>query len=365
MIEKKVILKQKELLSALGMLNITPDLLLSGKTGIQDGPTFSIPVPSAPFEDLKYRTLKEAVLLLKSKVNWSSVDTSNLLFIYCAAKGDLSALEIDQQNDTSQISPFLGDQALNIAQWLELKPARALVVSSACISGAVAVEVAKEYLERGIFTTAVLFGYDVISRFVVNGFNSLSALSQKNARPFDAERNGLTLGDGTAIAVLTYDTPDKGDIIIAGTGSSNDANHRTGPSRTGEGLFRAAASALKNSETENPNIGSIKCHGTATVYNDAMEAKAITRLFSTIPPCFSLKGALGHSSGAGSLLEIILSSEFLKKRMVPPTAGFNQVGTDEVLPISNKSQPIAGDSILCLSAGFGGLNAAVVLKEYQ
>jgi 3-oxoacyl-(acyl-carrier-protein) synthase len=96
-----------------------------------------------------------------------------------------------------------------------------------------------------------------------------------------------------------------------------------------------------------------------------MEAKAITRLFSTIPPCFSLKGALGHSSGAGSLLEIILSSEFLKKRMVPPTAGFNQVGTDEVLPISNKSQPIAGDSILCLSAGFGGLNAAVVLKEYQ
>jgi 3-oxoacyl-[acyl-carrier-protein] synthase I len=210
----------------------------------------------------------------------------------------------------------------------------------------------------------LVFGFDAISRFVATGFNSLAALSPSGARPFDAARDGLTIGEGAAIALLTYREPYRDDIIIAGAGSSNDANHRTGPSRTGDGLFRAARAALHDAALRPADIGGIKCHGTATKYNDAMEAKAIVGLFGeAVPPCFSVKGALGHTSGAGSLVEILIAAECLRRRLVPPTAGFSILGVDEQIPVSASPQRLNANTMLCLSAGFGGINAAVVLTE--
>jgi 3-oxoacyl-(acyl-carrier-protein) synthase len=115
---------------------------------------------------------------------------------------------------------------------------------------------------------------------------------------------------------------------------------------------------------EPEQIGAVKCHGTATPYNDAMEAKALHLLFGdTYPPCVSLKGALGHLSGAGSLIEICIVAECLKRRHLPPTKGYNTHGVDEPIPVSAKTQRIDIPSVLCLSAGFGGLNAAVIIQE--
>ena len=212
----------------------------------------------------------------------------------------------------------------------------------------------------------MVFGFDCISRFTTTGFHSLSALSETGARPFDAQRDGLTLGEGAAVTVLSFREPKKGDITVIGGGSSNDANHRTGPSRSGEGLFRAAKEAVSDAGITPGQIGAVKCHGTATDFNDAMEAKALHLLFGEkYPPCVSFKGAIGHLSGVSSLVEIIITAECLKKGTLPSTKGYEKHGVDEPVKISSKTQPIKKPTALCLSAGFGGLNSAIIIREHK
>jgi 3-oxoacyl-[acyl-carrier-protein] synthase-1 len=288
---------------------------------------------------------------------------ASTVFIYCAAKGDIRTID-NGVSAHDYPSPLLSLQAQQITKIVGIKPARTISISNACASGAAGVEIAKEFLEQGMFSSAILFGFDSISEFVATGFNALGALSPERALPFDSARNGLTLGEGVALAIFHADPKRRCDAVVVGAGSSNDANHRTGPSRTGDGLYRAIVSATKDAGDQQYAIGAVKCHGTATPYNDAMEAKAIKSFFSdNIPPCFSLKGALGHTSGGGSLMELLLSVHLLKKRIAPPTAGFTNLGVEEPVPVSSSCQKISGDSMLCLSAGFGGLNSAVIIKE--
>jgi 3-oxoacyl-[acyl-carrier-protein] synthase-1 len=361
--QKEIILKSSQILCALGNLEQSGDLLYKGRSGFSAGPCFGVPVPYAPFSDISLRKFENTIEKLNFNV---PQNTRSLLFIYCAAKGDLSHLEAHYLKDKSIpiTSSLLNSQTHRIISLLGIKPSKSTVISSACASGAAAIDYAKEQLILGTYSDVLIFGFDVISEFVVKGFHSLAALSADGARPFDKSRDGLTLGDGAAIAWLTLDTPQTGDILICGSGTSNDANHRTGPSRTGDGLLRAMQAALLDANLEPGDIGAVKCHGTATNYNDAMEAKALFSCFNcNIPPCVSLKGAIGHTSGAGSLLEIALSAVFLKKGYLPPTARFEEHGVDEPVKISNESQKIDKKSIMCLSAGFGGLNAAVIIKE--
>jgi 3-oxoacyl-[acyl-carrier-protein] synthase-1 len=364
-LKQRVYLGQHSIISPFGGTDATVESLLGGRSALQTETFFNKPVTIAQFPDLRYRELDFSVRSVTREIDLSNFDQDSMLFIYCAAKGDIRALEEpDSTQQKSLPSPLLSEQACLVTSLLGLQPARTLVVSNACASGAVAIEIAKEYLERDHFSCVVLFGFDCISRFVVSGFHSLSALSPDGARPFDSERNGLTLGEGTAMAVLH--TCDSGicNGTLLGAGSSNDANHRTGPSRAGDGLYRAIRTALQDARPETPRIGAVKCHGTATLYNDAMEAKALYTLFGEqIPPFFSVKGALGHTSGSGSLLEFLLASRFLAQKRIPPTARFQTIGVDEPIPVSSQQQTIDGDSILCLSAGFGGLNSAIILKD--
>ncbi len=361
--KQKVFLGQHALYSSLGTTEETLNSLIDGKSGIVEGPLFGLPVSSAPFPDLNFRSLEYAVLNLWDSIKTEPIDLASTVFIYCAAKGDIRTIDIGPSGHDYP-SPLLELQAQQITKVLGIKPARTISISNACASGAAGVEVAKEYLERGMFSSAILFGFDSISEFVATGFNALGALSSQRARPFDSARNGLTLGEGVAIAILHADPKRRCDAEVVGAGSSNDANHRTGPSRTGDGLFRAVVAAVNDAGCQQLKIGAVKCHGTATPFNDAMEAKAIKSFFcDDIPPCFSLKGALGHTSGGGSLMELLISVHLLKKRIAPPTAGFSSLGVEEPIPVSSSRQQINGDSILCLSAGFGGLNSAVIIKD--
>lgn len=364
---KAVIISQQEVISPFGTLEETINALIDGRSAIKDAPCLDVPVPYAPFEDVRFRSLDYSASFLKSKVDLSNLE-GPVIFIYCAAKGEISPLERSTSTENPEISKaLLATQAKHLVSVLKINPTRIAVISTACVSGASAVEYAKEILERGYFSSAVIFGFDIISSFVTNGFFSLGALASSGARPFDKTRNGLLIGESAAIAVLKYKTPENGDYCVCGTGSSNDANHRTGPSRTGDGLYRAALDALSESGLNLLDIQAIKCHGTGTVYNDAMEAKAIYSIFrdSKIPPCYSLKGALGHSSGAGSLTEILIASQMMKRRIVPPTAGYTEHGVDEAIPVVRSAKRVNAGSVLCLSAGFGGFNAAVVIREYS
>jgi len=371
--KKRVILEQGSLITALGNGDRTADALMAGRSAIVEGPCFTVPVAYAPFDDPDLRDPEAAFSLLREELSLEDAASGRTLFVYAAAKGDARGLEpFASRDDHDSLSSLLSVQARRIRALLGLDAASCMTVSNACASGMVACSVAKFLLEQGICDNAVVAGFDVLSHFVVSGFHSLGALSAHGARPFDAQRDGLSLGDGAALVHLSLREPVRGDIILAGAAQSNDANHRTGPSRSGDGLLRAALDALFDADTPPDKIGAVKCHGTATVYNDAMEAKAINNLFgagashpSVLPPCFSVKGATGHTSGAGSLIETILAAKFLRQRRVPPTAGLETPDPEAFLPVSSSVQPIIHPSMLCLSAGFGGLNAALLLLEHD
>lgn len=363
----KTLLHNAAIFSPLGELDETAGRLYTGDSGLVPGPWFGMPVACAPCADSSPRSFHSCAPALRRSLESSLPrSSSETIFIFCAAKGDVSALDVPAPHAPRQTSPLPAKQAKAAARLLGLEDSPRMTVSNACASGAVAVDIAKELLDDREFEHAVLFGLEGLFRFVVSGFHALGALSPTGARPFDARRDGLTPGEGAALAVLSRRAPAPGDIVVAGSATSNDANHRTGPSRTGEGLHRAAAEALRDAGTGAGDIGGVKCHGTATVYNDAMEAKALTALFGTqTPPCVSVKGALGHTSGAGSLLEIILAAEWIRRRKLPPTAGYSEHGVDEPVPITTACASLSIPSMLCLSAGFGGVNAAVVLKEHE
>lgn len=365
---KTVVIEQAEIITPLGSLSETASDLIGGANAIIPGPLFDVPVPFALFPDPACRDLTKCTTVLASQIDLTEITPEKTIFIYCTAKGDISALEeaVVSNTYTSGISPLLDKQADVICEILMVHPAQKLVISNACASGAVGVEIATELLKTGRYTHAVLFGFDCLSRFTANGFYKLSALSDTGARPFDAQRNGLTMGEGAGIALLTFRTPYEGDSIISGAGTSNDANHRTGPSRTGDGLFNAASAALRDAALSPDAIGGVKCHGTATPFNDAMEAKALTLLFGDLyPPCSSFKGAIGHLSGAGSLIEILIAAECIKRNTLPPTIGYENHGVDEPIPISSQAQSLVSPRILCLAAGFGGLNSAVIVGEHE
>lgn len=365
---KTVVIEQSQIISPFGKLSETVDNLMHGAGAIVPGPCFDVPVAYAPFADTKLRDLRYCVSQLKSDIIFSRIDPTKTVFIFTAAKGDIRALEeqVFSEEIHTDISPMLDDQAQLICELLEFMPARRIVVSNACASGSNGIEVAIDLLRTEKYTHAMIFGFDCISRFTTTGFHSLSALSETGARPFDAARDGLSLGDGVAVAVLSFRKPDKGDICIIGGGSSNDANHRTGPSRTGEGLYRAAKEAIADAGISPEQVGAVKCHGTATSFNDAMEAKALHLLFGEeYPPCVSFKGAIGHLSGVSSLVELIITAECLKTITLPPTRGFEKLGVDEPVKISANTQEIKKPTALCLSAGFGGLNSAIVIREQK
>lgn len=364
---KSVVVEHAEVITPLGFLHETTTGLIDGKQAIVPGPCFGVPVAFAPFTDTKYRDCATCASILVSHIDLSSTPPESTVFIYCAAKGDIRVYEemLRSPASTADISPLLDRQADAVCAFLGFRPARKMVVSNACASGAVGTEIATELLKSGLFTHALLFGFDSLSRFTTTGFFALTALSDTGARPFDARRNGLTMGEGAGITLLSYRQANPGESVISGAGSSNDANHRTGPSRTGEGLFQAASAALTDASYAPDAIGGVKCHGTATPYNDAMEAKALHLIFGGhIPPCVSLKGAIGHLSGAGSLIEILIAAACIQRGTLPPTIGYETHGVDEPVPISPNPQQLEIPRILCLSAGFGGLNAAVIVEEY-
>lgn len=356
------------MLTPLGNSQSTVENLLAGKSAVEKKALFDLTIPFASFDNKEYRHFNTAISSIAKKLDTNNCNADNTVIIYAAAKGDLSGLEesFNPNNpDTSLTSPLLDKQAERAAEIFGIKDAHIIVSSNACASGQIALEIAKELLEAHNYKKAIVFGFDALYKFTVSGFNSLGALSKTNgARPFDSERDGLTMGECAGAVLLEYREPKTDDIIILGAGSSNDANHRTGPSRTGDGLFAAMKSSIKDASIDTAQISAVKCHGTSTNYNDAMEAKALYSLFNDkCPPASSLKGALGHMSGGGSLVEVLIGASLLLNKMLPPTIGFASLGVEESIAISNKCQPISGNTLLCLAAGFGGLNSSLILEK--
>ena len=237
-------------------------------------------------------------------------------------------------------------------------------VSGACASGLVAMIQAARWVRRGDAESVLVIGVDALVEFVLAGFSSLRALSRGPCRPFDASREGLSLGEGAGAMLVGRAGPGRPALAtIGGWGIASDANHITGPSRTGDGLAQALSGALDGSRLAPDDIGYINAHGTGTLHNDEMEAQAMTRVFDRVPPVFSLKGSLGHTLGAAGVIEAAVCVLAMREGLLPPTVGFERLGVTREIPVSSQARPVArARHAVTLKSGFGGVNAAVVLS---
>ena len=234
-----------------------------------------------------------------------------------------------------------------------------VVVSNACISGLAALLQGMRMLRDGAYDHVLVVGAEVQSRFIVGGFQSLKALSLQPCKPFDAARDGLNLGEAAAAMGLSGEKKSPWELVDGAV--RNDANHISGPSRTGEGSYNALKYLLPLVNRE--KLAFVNVHGTATLYNDEMEAIALDRAGLLDVPVNALKGIFGHTMGAAGILESIVSMLACDKGVVLPTRGFSELGVSRPVRVSAQEMPTQGSEFIKLLSGFGGVNGALLFRK--
>ena len=321
--------------------------------------------PSPPWA-VALAALREAMCPLDAL--WRRVPPSRVSLVLSTTKADVAALE-----EAMSAAPPSGARARHIlpgALAADLAQAVAAggpvrAVSVACVSGLVALQLGARLIERAEADAALVVGVDLVSHFVLSGFTVLKSLDPEGCRPFDQHRGGLSLGEGAGAVVLVRpDLCPEAQVLLTGWGTSNDANHLTGPSRDGSGLAAAIRRALRRAGANAAGIDYIHAHGTGTLYNDNMESLALRLAFGEhVPPFSSSKGMLGHTLGAAGILETILCCVAARAGILPGTPGLRD--RDPVAPPSLLAEPAHGRPIrrlLKMNAGFGGTNGALVLE---
>lgn len=274
------------------------------------------------------------------------------IIILSTTKGNISLLE---QNKKVSI----GESAQKIGQYFN-NPNDVVVVSVACISGVAAQIVAQRMLQTKSYKHAVIIGCDELSSFVLAGFHSFQALSNTQCKPFDTNRTGLNLGEAAACLIISNEKQLASNKVALRSGSiTNDANHLSGPSKTGVELGTAIVQSLAIAAISANNIDFVSAHGTATNYNDEMEAKALH--FAGIKaPVNSLKPYFGHTLGASGLLETIISLHALQAQVLIPTLNFEHSDVSVPIDIIREISKGSFHTFAKSAAGFGGCNAAVI-----
>jgi 3-oxoacyl-[acyl-carrier-protein] synthase II len=213
-------------------------------------------------------------------------------------------------------------------------------------------------------------GYDALSEMVFVGFDSLQASTPEKCRPFDRHRTGMVLGEGAALLALeSLDLAEqRGAPVLAeiiGYGISTDNFHITQPEPSGSGPRQAMEGALQSANISAGEVDYINAHGTATVFNDAAEGKAISGLFSGVPVS-STKSMMGHSLGAAGAIEAIVCLLALEHQFVPSNINFGELDDDLDLNIvANESRPALLRTVLSNSFGFGGTNASILMRRFE
>lgn len=313
--------------------------------------------------DDRYTFFEKMIILSAAKaLQQTNIDPASdkVLFILSTTKGNVFLLD-KRENGFPAERVLLGQVAKQMVDYFH-NPNTPVVVSNACISGVCAQIQAMRELESVRFDYVVTVGADVQSAFIVSGFQSFKALSVDPCKPFDANRTGLNLGD--AAATIIYTRKDKvtdHDWVACRGAIRNDANHISGPSRTGEGSYRALRIAL--GDTNPDRIAFVNAHGTATLYNDEMESFAIERAGLSNVPVNGLKGYYGHTMGAAGILETILSMQAIDDHNILATRGYETIGVTHRLVLSNQNQPTDKRAFIKLLSGFGGCNAALLMAK--
>ncbi len=259
---------------------------------------------------------------------------------------------------------------LKKAESLARVKASGIVLSCACASSSAAIAQAAALIRSGKKDSVLVVAVDSVSEFVYSGFSSLMALDKRRAKPFDKYRSGLSLGEAAGLILLMSEERAKkeGREIkgeISGWGLSCDANHITGPSRDGSGLSKAILKALRLAKVSPSDIGCISAHGTGTVYNDSMEIKAFKKIYKKSVPIYSIKGAIGHTLGAAGLIEAIVALKVLQEKIIPATVGLENIDQEAKGFVSLSQRKLKKNAVMLNNCGFGGINAALVLRNYD
>jgi len=238
-------------------------------------------------------------------------------------------------------------------------------INAACASSTIALARGAALIAHGQADSVLVYAADLLSEFVFSGFSSLQALSPDPARPFDAGRQGLNLGEAGAALLLTNEAG-AGDAPlarIAGWGAANDAHHVTAPARDGSGLILASTEALQRAGIDTSAVAAISAHGTGTPYNDAMELTAFATIFGDhLPPLHGIKGSIGHTLGAAGAIEAIIAGYSLAQQQIPGTVGCTTPEEAGQGQVSSSGREISGQYLLSTNSGFGGINGALVLQ---
>lgn len=272
------------------------------------------------------------------------VSDSNVVFIISSTKGAIDE-GVSLSASAARVAAMLGFAS------------QPIVVCNACISGLAALVLAARMIDTGLATHAVVAGCDVPRHFVVSGFDALKAMSDSECRPFDIDRCGLNLGEAAATMVLGHEPMDGAWQIGCGH-VRNDAYHTTAPSRTAEGLLAALRATLNGVDAD--SLAFVNAHGTATLFNDQMEAVAISRAGLSDVPLNALKGYFGHTLGAAGLIETIVSMHAAADGTVIGTRGYAQRGVSRPVNISPHNQITHGQTFVKMLSGFGGCNATIL-----
>jgi 3-oxoacyl-[acyl-carrier-protein] synthase-1 len=327
---------------------INEDSLNSKFKGIADNNSFT------KLEKMMILSLRDTI----SKSDLQITDRTSL--IIATTNGNIDTLT--SKHNFSADRSYLSVLGEIIKTFFEFKN-DPIIISNACISGILSIAIAKRFIQNNYYDNAFIISGDIVSEFTVSGFQSFQAVSEKPCKPFSKYRNGITIGEAAASVAMSNQKPKTESVQVIGDGSCNDANHISGPSRDGEGLYRSILSALVEARIAPQNIDYISAHGTATLFNDEMEAIAFNRAKLETIPINSLKGFYGHTLGASGLLEAIIGIHSMKNNTLYTSKGIDELGVSVPLNIIKKKRKTEINTFLKTASGFGGCNAAVLFKK--
>lgn len=272
--------------------------------------------------------------------------------ILSSTKANLDAVETDAFQSMREMAM----EILSLAH-------EPIIISNACISGVLAINTAADLIRAEKFDHVIVIGVDAVFDFVVYGFQSLFAMSDEPCRPFDKQRKGISLGEGFGAVWLSKNRQDGFSVKYLAGASSNDANHISGPSRTGEGLYRAVKQAFLRADCQPNAIDFISAHGTGTLYNDDMESVAFNRLHMQHIPVNSFKGYFGHTLGAAGVIETYTSLLSMEYNVLFKNEGSLDPGTVENMNVLTQNVQQEVKRVLKTASGFGGGNAAFIMER--
>lgn len=255
-----------------------------------------------------------------------------------------------------------GKNTLEMAKLAGLSDIETCTISTACSSALNSIIVGSEMLQHDEADIVIAGGSEALSRFHLNGFNTLMILDKEPCRPFDDTRAGLNLGEGAAFVVLEKDAPDS-LAYVTGYGNRCDAFHQTASSENGDGAYLAMKDALDMARLKPDAIQYVNAHGTGTPNNDLSESKALWRLFGEeLPEVSSTKSFTGHTTSASGSIETVISVLALRHRFTPANLGWKHPMIDGIVPTMGHEEARL-EHVMCNSFGFGGNDSSLIISR--